>query len=284
MDTFLSSGKAVNWSHSKTAFRLMKQISKTLNHSVAKAFGLLDHFTVLQPSWGVRELAQHTGQNKSTIYRMLATLESLGVLRKDLETERYELGLKLFELGHRVQLQRALVHQTHPALREVADNIAETVHLGILRSERVFMIDKVESPKGLKLNSTIGAYSPVHCTSLGKVLLAYQQPARQKQLLANIDFQAYTPNTLSSKSDLQEHLKLVQQQAYALDREEFELGLICLAVPVFNQQRELVAALSAAGPANRFREQALEDYLRILRQGAAAIRQRIGNFSLASIL
>lgn len=257
---------------------------KTLNHSVIKAFDLLDHFTSNRPSWGVRELAQHTGQNKSTIYRMLATLETLGVLRKETLTERYTLGLKLFELGHRVQLQQALIHQTHPALLEVAENISETVHLGILRSGKVFMIDKVESPKGLKLNSTIGSYSPVHCTGLGKVLLAHQSAERQKALLANIELQAYTPHTLTKKRELSACLGDVRERGYALDREELELGLICVAVPVFNQEDELVAALSAAGPANRFREHALDDYLEILQEGAVSIRNRIGNFSLKSIL
>lgn len=257
---------------------------KTLNHSVIKAFDLLDHFTAHHPSWGVRELAQFTGQNKSTIYRMLATLESLGVLRKESQTERYTLGLKLFELGHRVQLQQSLINQTHPALLEVAENISETVHLGILRASQVFMIDKVESPKGLKLNSTIGTYSPVHCTSLGKILLAYQEADRQKRILATLDLAAYTPNTLTRKRELTSHLAEVREQAYALDREELELGLICVAVPVFNQEDELVAALSAAGPANRFREHALGDYLEILQEGAAAIRNRIGRFSLQSIL
>ena len=257
---------------------------KTLNHSVIKAFDLLDHFTPLRPTWGVRELAQHTGQNKSTIYRMLATLETLGVLRKEEHTERYTLGLKLFELGHRVKLQQALIHQTHPALLEVADNIAETVHLGILRAGQVFMIDKVESPKGLKLNSTIGSYSPVHCTSLGKVLLAFQPAERQQQLLTGLQLKSFTPHTLTSKKALVSHLAEVRTQAYALDREELELGLICVAVPVFNRQDELVAALSAAGPANRFREQALDQYLNILQAGAERIRERIGSFSLKSIL
>lgn len=257
---------------------------KTLNHSVIKAFDLLDHFTSNRPSWGVRELAQFTGQNKSTIYRMLATLETLGVLRKESHTERYTLGLKLFELGHRVQLQQALIQQTHPALLEVAENISETVHLGILRAGKVFMIDKVESPKGLKLNSTIGTYSPVHCTGLGKVLLAYQPAARQKAVLGTLKLAAHTPHTLTSKRELAKHLLEVHQQGYALDREELELGLICVAVPVFNQQDELVAALSAAGPANRFREYALDEYLQILQEGAEGIRGRIGNFSLQSIL
>ena len=266
-------------------FHYLKQyIVKTLNHSVIKAFDLLDHFTSNRPSWGVRELAQFTGQNKSTIYRMLATLESLGVLRKEAYTERYTLGLKLFELGHRVHLQEAFISHTHPALLEVAENISETVHLGILRSGQVFMVDKVESPKGLKLNSTIGTYSPVHCTGLGKVLLAYQDQIERERLLADIELEALTPKTITEKKVLSRHLDEVKLQAYALDREELELGLICVAVPVFNAQDEIVAALSAAGPANRFKEHALDNYVQILQEGATAIRNRIVTFSLQSIL
>ncbi|MEL6658907.1 MAG: IclR family transcriptional regulator [Bacteroidota bacterium] len=257
---------------------------RALNHSVIKAFDLLDHFTQHHPTWGVRELAQHTGQNKSTIYRLLATLESLGVLRKETQTDRYTLGLKLFELGHRVQLQQSLVHQTHPVLQQVAANISETVHLGVLRSAKVFMVDKVESPMGLKLSSTVGSYSPVHCTSLGKILLAFQPADRRKQLISDLDLSSYTTNTITRKRLLQTQLNEVRTQSYALDREELELGLICVAVPVFNQQRELIAALSAAGPANRFRENALGEYVGILQQGATAIQSRIGSFSLKTIM
>lgn len=257
--------------------------STAFNNSLIKAFGLLEHFSEEKPEWGVRELAQAMDANKSTVYRLLATLESLGVLRQDASTEKYSLGLKLFELGNRVPLQKAFVSQTHPELIRVAEEITETVHLGILKNEQVFMIDKVESHKGLKLNSVIGGYSPIHCTGLGKVLLAHQSSTTRRRILEQLELQAFTATTITVKRELTRQLDQIAAAGYALDREEWEMGLICLAVPVFNQSGALVAALSAAGPASRFRETGIEGYVQILRAGADRIRQKIGAFQFENI-
>ena len=120
-----------------------KSIGKNLNHSVAKAFGLLEYFTDDKPEWGVRELAVELGANASTTYRLMATLENLGALKKNPISDKYSLGLKLFELGNRVEIQRVFVKHTHPELERVAKEITETVHLGILRKHQVFMVDKI---------------------------------------------------------------------------------------------------------------------------------------------
>ena len=251
------------------------------NQSIAKAFSLLNYFTTDHPDWGVRELAKELGANQSTTYRIMATLESLGVLKKDPVTDRYSLGLKLFELGHRVPIQEALISRIHPVLSSVAEEITETVHLGILREEKVFMIDKVESKNGLKLNSQIGTYSPVHCTGLGKVLLAFQPALGQNEFLRNTQFTPFTNKTITDLKEFEKALKAIRVKGYAIDREEKELGLICVAVPVFNTNNELIAALSAAGPANRFREEALEEYVQTLQSGAKRMQERIGSFDLA---
>ncbi len=251
---------------------------KGFNQSIAKAFTILEHFSPAKPAWGVRELAQTLGANKSTTYRLLATLEELNVLQQDPISEKYSLGLKLFELGNRVDIQNALVRQTHPELEKVAAEIAETVHLGILKETGVFMIDKVEGSQGLKLNSRVGETSPAYCTGLGKVLLAHLAPARLTKIIKTIKLTAKTEFTIRHKVKLREALAQIKSKGYAIDREELELGLICVAVPVFNQQNQLVAALSAAGPANRFREEALQDYVSILQEGARAIQAKIGKF------
>jgi len=257
----------------------MKQIfPKSLNNSVAKAFHLLDYFNAAKPEWGVRELAKETGANKSTTYRMLATLESLGVLRKDEVSEKYSLGLKLFELGNRVSIQSAFVSQTHPVLEQVAAEITETVHLGILKNNEVFMVDKIESPKGLQLNSVIGTSSPAYCSGLGKILLAHLGQEKLKQALEAIDLKTNTEFTITKKTILKKELEKIKTQGYAIDRQELELGLICVAVPVYNQKNQVIAALSAAGPSIRFQEEKVESYVATLKKGANAIQQKIGNF------
>jgi IclR family KDG regulon transcriptional repressor len=252
------------------------------NGSIQKAFAILEHFTMEKPEWGVTELAKAVGSNKSTTYRMLATLEQLGAIRQNSDSDKYSLGLKLFELGNRVKLHASFVKQTHSELEKVAENIRETVHLAILKNNQVFYIDKAESPQGLAMSTNIGTYRMAHATSLGKVLLAFLPNSSLEvivdNLLINNSLTKITINTLTEKSTLIAALQKIKNQGFAIDREEFEIGLNCVAVPVFNQNNEIVASLSASGPANRFEEAEIEKYVGILKNGADAIRMKIGNF------
>lgn len=254
------------------------------NGSIQKAFDILEHFTLEKPDWGVTELSKVLGANKSTTYRMLATLEQLDVLRQDKNTEKYSLGLKLFELGNRVKLHASFIKKTHAELEKVAVEIKETVHLAILKNNQVFYIDKAESPQGLTMSTNIGTYRVAHATGLGKVLLAFLPNSSVEtavdNLLINNNLQKVTNNTITEKNALTFELEKVKNQGFAIDKEEFEIGLICVAVPVFNQNMELVASLSASGPANRFVESELEKYVGILKSGADAIQMKIGNFSI----
>ena len=253
-----------------------------LKSTVHKTFALLEFFTVQKPEWGVTELAQAIGSNKSTVYRFLADLTKLGILYKHAETDRYSLGLKLFELGCRANLKSAFIDKTHPELIEVSRSITETVHIAVLKNNQVFYVDKVESPQGLKISSHIGTYNPAYATALGKVLLAYlpediQQATIDAILHDNVPIAA-TSNTITSSKSLLKALAKIKKDSFGIDREEFETGLICVAVPIFNQNDEVVASLSASGPANRFEEKNLSNYVSTLKKGADAIKNKIGYF------
>lgn len=255
---------------------------KNLTSSVDKTFAILDHFTVQNPAWSVTELSKVMGSNKSTVYRFLSDMEKLGAMYQDAKTGKYSLGLKLFELGKKVRLQSAFVDKTHPELIKVAENITETVHVGILNKRQVYYIDKVKSPQGLTIDTEIGSQKPLHATSLGKVLLAYscERTEEVAQIMSTGELTAFTPNTHTSMASLSRELKEIRKIGYAVDREEYEIGLICVAVPIFNQEDSLVASLSAAGPANRFKEKELKNYVKILQAGALAIQEKIGTFKL----
>lgn len=257
---------------------------KELKSSVHKTFAILEYFTTQKPKWGVTELANEMGSNKSTVFRFLTQMHAIGILDKDAQTEKYGLGLKLFELGNRVQLRTALVEKTHPELLSVARSITETVHIAVLKNNQVFYIDKVESPQGLKISSDIGSYLPAYSTALGKVLLAFSSPKEQAESLEYIfdktDFKAFTKNTIVDKSKMILELDKIKDRQYAIDREEHEIGLICVAIPIFNQKNQVVASLSASGPANRFKEAEVNNYVAVLKKGALAIQGKIANFKV----
>lgn len=258
-------------------------VLKTLKSSVDKTFAILEYFTVQQAEWTITELAKELDANKSTVYRFLSDMEKRGVMYQDPDSGKYGLGLKLFELGNRVQIHSAFIDKTHPILEKVAQNITETVHIAVLKESQVYYVDKVESPQGLRINTTIGSYNPLHATSLGKVLLAFSALAYKEFIevgLLKKNLNALTANTITAHNKLEEELHKIKKQGFAVDYEEFEIGLICVAVPIFNQQNEIVASLSAAGPANRFKINELKNYVKTLKLGANEIQKSIGNFKL----
>ncbi len=255
-----------------------------LKNSVQKTFAILEYFTVQKQEWGVTELANEIGSNKSTVFRFLSQLNDIGVLDKNENSEKYKLGLKLYELGNRVELRNAFVLKTHPELHKVADEITETVNIAVLKNQQVFYIDKLESPQGLKTSSQIGSYNPAHATALGKVLLANLTEQKIKAILEksqrNNKLEKYTNNTITCKTQLIKELNNIHMLGYAIDKEELEEGLICVAIPIFNQKNEVVASLSASGPASRFKESKVKSYVQTLQKGADAIKQKIGNFQI----
>tara|TARA_B110000503_G_scaffold113119_1_gene169749 strand:+ start:114 stop:866 length:753 start_codon:yes stop_codon:yes gene_type:complete len=248
----------------------MKEDSKNLNQSIIKAFALLDAFTTDKKEWGVRELATKSGYNKSTTYRLLSTLVSLKVVQQN-ENEKYSLGSKLFELGNRVSLYQSLINATKIPIRNIAINIQETVLYGVLKDNQVFYINKAESLQGLKISTSVGSYQPIHATAIGKVLLAFSSPAKREHLLKSIKFTTITKNTITEKPAFLSALEKIEKKGYALDLEEFELGLICVAIPIFNKSNKLIGSISASGPSSRFELKNVTNYISILKNGATKI-------------
>lgn len=256
---------------------------KGLKSSVDKTFAILEHFTVEKGEWSITELAKELDSNKSTVYRFLSDMEKRGIMCQNPDSGKYGLGLKLFELGNRVQIKSAFIDKTNPELVKVAQNITETVHIGVIKNKQVYYIDKVESPLGLKISTTIGTYKPLHATSLGKILMAYSYSNYEELITHRIleeKLTSYTTNTITNHQKLFKELRKIKKQGYAIDNEELELGLICLAIPIFNQRNEVVASLSVDGPSSRFKIKKLEEYLKIMNSGATEIQKKIGDFEL----
>ena len=251
--------------------------NKNLNQSIIKAFTVLDAFTNEKKEWGVRELANKTGYNKSTTYRLLSTLVSLSAVHQN-ENEKYRLGSKLFELGNRVSLYQSLITVTNQPIKNVALEIQETVLLGTLKEQQVFYINKADSLQGLKISTSIGSYQPIHATASGKLLLAFSSKKTQEDILNNITFNKFTESTITSSHTLKNKLQKIKKQGYALDIEEFELGLICIAIPIFNNKGNVIASISASGPSSRFKMENVKNYISILQKGATLIEKSLQDF------
>ncbi len=243
--------------------------------SVTNALAVLEAFSVDKPELGVTELSQALGLGKSTVHRLLASLAARDYVRKNPQTERYCLGFKAFEVGSLVAGRGAIREVAAPFLRSLMLASKETVHLGVLDEWDVVYIDKIESHHPLQMFSRIGRRAPLHCTALGKALLAFQ-PADFMDRFLRRRLKAYTPSTLTDPALLRRELERVRAGGHAIDDEEFAVGLKCIAAPLRDHTRRVVASLGIAGPAVRFADERVPRLAALVREAASDASRALG--------
>ncbi|MGD0152564.1 MAG: IclR family transcriptional regulator [Thermacetogeniaceae bacterium] len=230
---------------------------------------------------GITEIAADLGIYKSTVHRALGTLQERGFIEQNPVTNKYWLGIKLFTLGMLYRDKMKIQELARPFTEKLAEQCREVVHLGILESDehepgRVVVIDKVETQKVLKLTPAIGTGTKAYCSALGKALLAYQ-PDEYLQRIAQNNLERYTPNTITDVQELKRELCQIKEQGYSIDREEIELGLICIGAPIFTVQNRVIAAISVSGPTTRLTPDRMPEIIAAVKEAAARISERIGD-------
>jgi len=226
-------------------------------------------------SIGVSELGRRLGVHKATASRLVATLSERGLLERDPLTDRFRLGFGLIRLAGAAMAGLDIVRVAHPVLEELAERTEETVNLGVLAGDSVVYVDQVTGTRSIVAVSWVGRRTPLHCTSNGKVLLAYTEPAARDQLL-EAPLVAMTSRTITDPDVLQRQLQDVVRRGYAQTVEELEEGLNAVAAPVRRADGEVVAALSVSGPAFRMRPVDLPRVGRLTMEAAGAISRRLG--------
>ncbi len=245
------------------------------SQSVAKAFELINLIADLGPEGiGLRELAARVGVVASTAHRYMTSLIELGVVERDV-TGAYRLGIGLVTLAGRYLEEDVLREAAHPYLVKLADISGETVHLGVPIGDRLVYIDKVESTKAVRMVSYIGSQTPLHCTAMGKTLLALISPDERLKFVEE-HRERPAPKTLVG-AELLAELEQVRETGFALDDEENEEGVRCVGVPLVNAGGKGIGALSVSAPANRF---SVDDCYRLapsLIRYATEINSRMGH-------
>src|SRR5213080_4774006 len=237
-------------------FRSVKRTTKPVSlrrytvDAAAKALELLSAFSFREPRLSLADLAARTGIPRATAFRLLSTLEQSGFLAK--EHGAYQLGIKCFVLGNIVAGGLDLRETAHPHLVALRDATRETTQLAILDHWQVVYLDRMLGPFPTRfMRSRAGAILPAYCTGLGKALLAYRPEAEVAVWAATQRFAALTPRTITSPKRLLKELRIVHERGYAVDDQEREKGVRCLAAPVRNHTGDVVAAISIAGPIDR---------------------------------
>jgi len=241
--------------------------------SVAKVFQILETVVSRQErGLAYSEVVAKTRLPKATAHRVLKSLVQVGYLRFDVETARYFGDLKLASLGSAVTSHFDLKSYVRPHLMKLQDETKHTCNLGVLSGDAGVYLDKIESPEafGIKLYSAIGKRFPLHCTAMGKVLLAGMRPPERRKILAR-KLDAVTPRTVTEPASLERELREVQECGYALDRQEITRGIMCVAAPIRSGEGSTVGAISVAFPASIDEERGIQSEIRAVTRCAAAV-------------
>lgn len=243
--------------------------------SASRVIRVLEVLSSAGGNLSLSELAGRLGLPKSSVHRLLAVLMAHGLVEQDASTKRYQLGMKVFEIGSSV-IHRIGLHQAaHPILEELAVRTGETCHLAMLSGVEAVYVYKIDGHSSIIMSSRVGKRAPCHCTSIGKVLIAWGGDDLFRRVIW-AGLQRYTRRTITRESELAMELERVRRQGYAIDREEYEDGLSCVAAPIRDHSARVVAAVGIAAPAWRVTEDHLPSLANMVSSSAQAISRNLG--------
>lgn len=243
--------------------------------SVSRALDIITMLSLKKGGLGVTEIANQIDINKSSVYRILSTLVQYGYVEQEADTVRYKLGYKFLEISSKLLESIDLRAEARPFLQELENETNEVVHLVVYDQGEVVYIEKLEGNELLRMHSKVGKRAPMHCTSVGKAILSKLPENVVESILERKGMPIHTVHTMTDKEMFMKELKLVRERGYALDLEENELGITCIAVPIMDHTG-VVAAVSISGPTIRMTEERLEQLHKRMITIGQQISQRLG--------
>ncbi len=250
--------------------------SRSTLSSVSNAARVLREFAHGDRELGVTEVSRRLGIGKSTAHRLLSTLAEERLLEQDPKTGSYRLGLAMYELGASVALHNDLHEASAAVLDHLRNATRETVQIGILDGREVVYIERRESPQTLRLFGRVGHRNDAHCTSSGKVLLAFLPQEDLDHLLDGWTLRRHTPATITNLTSFRSTLQNIRQQGWAENVNEAEMGAASIAAPIRNARGDVVAAISIAGPVQRLGNDSLRRFSRPVVEAGLAVSSRLG--------
>jgi IclR family KDG regulon transcriptional repressor len=244
--------------------------------SVATAFRLLNAFSEEEVEIGISALSKRLGIAKSTVHRLAVTLVAEGILEQNPENEKYRLGITLFRLGSLVRARMNLSNEAKPFLVELRELTGETVHLAILNQHQIMYVYNLESRQAIRARSEAGARKPAYCTAEGLAILAFQPADVVKDILSD-GLVARTSRTVTDPEKLKDVLQEIRQRGFAIEDEETEVGVRCIAAPVRDGSGATIGAVGVAGPVQRLSKKAINTFAPSLIRAANSISARLGH-------
>lgn len=253
-----------------------------MNQSVIKALRLLDLFSESELELTLNEIAERAGMPKPTVFRLLSSLERMGFLSKSKNSThdvRYQLGLKLLELGGLVADSLELRKSSLPHMQLLQSEINEAVHLVIRDGDEAIYIEKVESNRALRLYTRVGRRSALYLGSGPQLLLAYMPDKEREEIIDKMQFHRVAENTIMNKEDLREKINNIQDQGYSFSNGEQDSETIGISYPIYDRTGQVIAALNVSGPTTRLQGKYKESVQIKTKETAVKISNDLGFIS-----
>jgi IclR family transcriptional regulator, KDG regulon repressor len=243
--------------------------------SVDRAVTILDILSE-RGELSLSRIAEILNAPKTSVFDILTTLEARRMVSRAGEAGKYALGLHAIEIGYSAVRTFGIRKMVAPVLQALNEQLDETVHLTVLDDDEVLYIDCYESTKRLRTYSVIGVRGPLHCTSVGKAILAWLPEERREGLLKRIRFDVFTPKTITSATALRQDLEESRRRGYTVDDTEHEEGVRCVGVPVFDHNGDVTASISISGPTQRVRSEEVPGLAGAVMEAAGEMSRRLG--------
>lgn len=245
---------------------------KTAQNTIKSLDRAMEVFEYLSQAQGkpLTMLADEMGQSPATVYRILVTLEGRGLVEFDHDEQVWHIGPRAFVIGARFLRRTSLVDRARPIMRKLMEDTGETANLGIEKEGAVLFLSQVETHASIRAFFPPGTLSPMHASGIGKALLAHMDADRLHRLLQTAQLSRFTDHSITDPVALQRNLETIRAKGYAVDNEEKNAGMRCIAAPVFDMNKEVIAGISVSGPTSRVSDSQIE---RLSRPVIAAARQ-----------
>lgn len=244
--------------------------------SVSRALDIITLVSLKKGGLGVTEIANQIDINKSSVYRILSTLVQYGYVEQDNETGKYKLGYTFLDISSKLLESIDLRAEARMFLQELENETNEVIHLVVYDQGEVVYIEKLDGNETLRMHSKVGKRAPMHCTSVGKAILAHLPSSVVLDILDRKGLPMHTDKTITNKEDFLAELMTVRQKGFALDLEENEYGITCIAVPIFDHMGHVIAAISISGPTIRMTEERLNELQSRMQHIGNQISGRLG--------
>jgi DNA-binding IclR family transcriptional regulator len=243
--------------------------------SIDRALEILELFLKERCELSVTQISQEIDVHKSTVCRTLETMERRGFVKQNEETGKYWLGLQIYSLGMLYKEKEPLKKLAMPFAKKLAEKFNEGVHITALSMNpgpypQQVVLEKIQSQQVLNLAPPVGSIAPTYCSASGKCLLAFSPESYLKQY-EGCELVRFTEHTITDWDVLNKELAQIRKDGYALDREELEIGLMCIAAPILERDGKVVAAISMSGPVSRIKKSAIPKIIQAVKETAKEI-------------